>query len=87
MPQPSRDSPHAASTAMLVLDVAARIDFDPAFRTAVDRSPQAELLAAGVPLDLATAFTASDDVTAFDGGARAVAARAHAWAMQVLREG
>lgn len=84
MPQPSRDSPTAI--ARHVLDVAARIDFDPAFREAVARAPQDELLGAGVPADLAQAFSAADDVTPFDGGARAIAARAHAWAMRVLRE-
>lgn len=76
----------AQALARRVLDVGARIDFDPEFRRAVAADPYAALVGAGVPPLVATALAEPDEeVTAFADPARAIAARAHAWGMDQLR--
>ncbi|WP_370326037.1 hypothetical protein [Euzebya sp.] len=75
------------STPRLLLDIAARIEFDPSFAAHVAADPLVALTAEGI--DAATAMSLLDDgdVTAFAGGVERIAVRAYELAMRVLRAG
>lgn len=76
----------AQDLARRVLDAGARIDFDPDFRREVAVDPYGALVRAGIPELVATVLAEPDEeVTAFADRATAVAARAHAWGMDLLR--
>lgn len=71
----------------LLLEVAERIDFDPVFRRAVARDPLVALTGAGLDTATAVDLVGEAEVVPFQDGPSQVAARAHRWALALLREG
>ena len=69
----------------LLLEVAERLDFDPIFRAAVQADPLVALVGAGLDPATASALLAGEEVVLFGDSTVQVAARAHRWAMAILR--
>lgn len=65
--------------------MAERIDFDPAFRQAVARDPLVALTAAGLDTATAVALVGDTEVVLSHDPSTQVAARAHRWALALLR--
>ncbi len=82
---PDDDQAMPSPSPRLLLEMAERLDFDASFRAAVQADPLVALVGAGLDPGTAAELLAGEEVVLFGDSTVQIAARAHRWAMALLR--